>query len=326
MRAPVRKSDKHAPVAQATVSRAPWPLLALALVLGFESAGCTREPKPASTAADTPSTAATTEWWGQDTTQLVMDATKFTNSATISNEWFPLKPGLRMTFEGTAFDDAGVQVPRKMQINVTDLTKEVGGVRSLVCWDLDWTEGMLVEAELACFAQDNDGNVWVMGEYPEEYDDGNGVVTANPAWFHGFENARAGMLVPSKAVVGGPTFSQGWGPEVGYSDRGKVDSVGVSTCVPLDCYSDLMVVAESSGDEVEVEQLKYYAKGVGNVRAHWRGKNDKEQQTLLLTKIEMLDAKGIAEVRKNALALDAKAIKNNPLYAQTAKIQGPSNP
>ena len=326
MRASETNPERPAPRAHSAAGhRTGRLLLALALMLSAV-AGCTREPKPASTAADTPTTATSTEWWGQDTTQLVMDPANFTNPTVISNEWFPLKPGLRMTYEGSAFDDEGKQVPRRMQINVTDLTKEVGGVRSLVCWDLDWTEGNLVEAELACFAQDNDGNVWVMGEYPEEYDDGNGVVTANPAWFHGLEDARAGMLVPARAALGGPTFSQGWGPEVGYSDRGKVDSVGVMTCVPLDCYSDLMLVAETSGDEVDVEQLKYYARGVGNVRAHWRGKNDKEQQTLLLTKIEMLDAKGLAETRRQALALEQKAIKGNLMYAQTKRIEGPANP
>ena len=100
-----------------------------------------------------------------------------------------------------------------------------------------------------------------------------------------------------------------------------MDSVGVSTCVPLDCYENLMVVAETSGDEVEVEQLKYYARGVGNVRAHWRGKNDQEHSTFELTKITMLDAKTLAKMRSEALALEKKAIKGNTSYQQTQPIE-----
>jgi len=294
-------------------------LLVLSLALGLTS-GCAKQQE--ATSASTPDSAAVpVSWWGQDSTQLAFDPTKFTHSTQITNEWFPLKPGMRMDFIGSALDDEGVKVDRKMQINITDLTKMVGGVRCMVSYDLDWTEGPLVEAELAMFAQDDAGNVWVMGEYPEEYDDGDGVVTGNPAWFHGIDGAVAGILVPAKAEVTGNTFSQGWSSLVGYSDRGRVDSVGVSTCVPADCYQDLMVVAESSGDEVDVEQLKYYARGVGNVRAGWRGKNDNEHQTLELTKITMLDAKTLAKVRAEALALEKKAIKGNTSYQKTTPIE-----
>ena len=295
-------------------------LLALAVLLAVAS-GCAGEPKPGPAASADAVPAPASGWWGADSTQLTLDPSKFSSSsAEITNSWFPLKPGMQFDYVGTAVDDEGKVIPRKMQINVTDLTKDVGGIRTRVTWDVDWSEGQVVEAELALFAQDVDGNVWLMGEYPEEYDDGNGVVTANPAWFHGVEGALAGMLVPAEAKITGASFAQGWGPAVGYSDRGRVDSVGVRNCVPLDCYDDQMVIAESSGDEVEVEQLKYYAKGLGNTRAHWRGANDKEHQTLELTKVTQLDAQGLAKIRASALALEKKAIKGNKAYAATKPI------
>ncbi len=323
MRSLVTRFEQHA---KATRNRAVGgsraSMMALTILLGVAS-GCASEQKTTPSPSAEPTTAAA-GWWGQDSTHLTLDVSKFTRPSEITNTWFPLKPGLQMTFEGTVIDDEGIVIKRKMQINVTDLTKVIGGVRSMVSWDLDWSEGQVVEAELACFAQDDAGNVWLMGEYPEEYDDGDGVVTANPAWMHGEEGALAGILVPAEATVGGPSFSQGWGPAVGYSDRGRVDSVGVRNCVPLDCYDDLMVVVESSGDEVEVEQLKYYARGVGNIRAQWRGKNDKEHAILELTKIEMLDAKGLARIRASALALEQKAFKGNKMYAQTLPSEAPS--
>jgi hypothetical protein len=317
MRSPVTRFDQHA---NATRNKAGLcSLLVLGLVFGLTS-GCAKQQE-ASSASTLDSAAVPGSWWGQDSTHLAFDATRFTNPTQITNEFFPLKPGLQMDYVGTALDDEGEKIDRKMQINVTDLTKMVGGVRCVVSYDLDWSEGPLVEAELALFAQDDAGNVWLMGEYPEEYDDGDGVLTGNPAWFHGVDGAKAGILVPAEAKVTGTTFSQGWSSLVGYSDRGRVDSVGVSTCVPLDCYENLMVVAETSGDEVEVEQLKYYARGVGNVRAHWRGKNDQEHSTFELTKITMLDAKTLAKVRTEALALEKKAIKGNTSYQKTTPIE-----
>lgn len=320
MRSLVTRFDRHANATRTDAGVCS--LLVLTFVLGLAS-GCAKQQE--ATSASTPdSAAAPAAWWGQDSTQLAFDPGKFTNPTQITNPWFPLKPGMRFEYVGNALDDEGVKVDRKMQINITDLTKVVGGVRCVVSYDLDWTEGPLVEAELAFFAQDDAGNVWVLGEYPEEYDDGDGVITGNPAWFQGVDGAVGGILVPAEAKVTGQTFSQGWGPAVGYSDRGRVDSVGVSTCVPLDCYHDLMLVAESSGDEVDVEQLKYYARGVGNVRAHWRGKNDNEHQTLELTKMTTLDAKTLAKIRTDALALEKKAIKGNSAYQKTPPIESSS--
>jgi hypothetical protein len=264
------------------------------------------------------------QWWGQEERPEHFENAKFSNPTEITNPWFPIKPGLRLTFEGSSVTEEGTTVKRKMQINVTDLTKTVGGVRSVVSYDLDWAKGGLVEAELECLAQDDDGNVWTTGEYPEEYDNGDGRITGNPSWFHGLDDALAGILVPAKPAVGTPSFSEGWGPKVEYNDRGRVDSVGVMVCVPVSCYKDAVVIAESSADEVDAEQLKYYVSGVGNVGVRWRGPKDTEHQILWLTKIETLDAKGMDKVRASALALDKKARGRNKMYAQTAALEGPA--
>src|SRR5215211_1760088 len=117
------------------------------------------------------------------------DRTNFDNSTTVDNKWFPLEPGAHSVFEGSAIDD-GEHISRRVVTTVTDLTKEINGVNTVVVWERDYSEGEEVEAELAFFAQDNDGNVWHMGEYPEEYD--NGKFDKAPGWLAGFEGASAG--------------------------------------------------------------------------------------------------------------------------------------
>ena len=60
--------------------------------------------------------------------------------------------------------------PHQVITTVTDLTKVIDGVRTVVIWERDINDGRLLEGELAFQAQDDDGNVWNLGEYPEEYD------------------------------------------------------------------------------------------------------------------------------------------------------------
>ena len=57
-------------------------------------------------------------------------------SATIDNEWFPLKPGTRLVYAGTTIEDDGKAVPRRLVSIVTDLTKVIDGVRTVVVWDV----------------------------------------------------------------------------------------------------------------------------------------------------------------------------------------------
>jgi len=253
-------------------------------------------------------------------TDPTFDAGRFARSHAIINEWLPLTPGTRFTFEGTTIEDDGTAVPHRVVITVTDLTKVIGGVRAAVTWDLDYSDGELVEAELAFFAQDTSGTVWRMGEYPEEYEEGK-FVAARP-WIHGFEDARAGIMMPARPQVGTPSYAQGWGPAVDWTDRGQVDQVGQKTCVRTKCYDDVLVIAETSASEPDAQQLKYYARGMGNVRVGWRGAGEKTKETLELVSVEQLDASALAAARAKALELERSAYqRSKTVYAHTPPAQ-----
>lgn len=248
------------------------------------------------------------------------DPKTFSRPSVVDNAYIPMKPGTRYTYEGTTIEDDGTAVPHRVVITVTDLTKVIGGVRSVVTWDLDYSDNELVEAELAFFAQDDHGNVWRMGEYPEEYEDAK--LLAAPTWIHGLEEAVAGIEMPAKPEPGSPSYSQGWGPGVEFTDRGQVDQVGQKTCVPVKCYEDVVVIAEVSGAEKDAQQLKYFARDVGNVRVGWKGAGEKTKETLELTKVEQLSAAALAEVRAEALKLEKSAYSTSKnVYAKTAPLE-----
>lgn len=242
------------------------------------------------------------------------DPNNFDNPTDIDNQWLPRKPGMQYIYEGIT-EEGGESIPHQVITTVTDLTKVIGGINTVVVWDQDFSAGYLVETELAFFAQDNDGNVWRMGEYPEVYELGQLIET--PAWIHSLKGATAGIMMKGEPQLGAPSYSQGWGPAVNFTDRGRVDQVGQETCIPLDCYEDVLVIAEFSKMEIDALQLKYYAPEVGNVRVGWRGK-DATKETLELIDVVQLSPEELAEARIHALELEQRAYKiSKEVYAQT---------
>ena len=125
-------------------------------------------------------------------------------------------------------------------------------------------------------------------------------------------------MMKAKPEPDTPSYSEGWGPAVKWTDRGQVEQMGQKTCVPLDCYEDVLVIAETSRAEPDAQQLKYYARGVGNVRVGWRGSGEKTKETLQLVKVEALGPEGRAEVRAEALELERSGYRSSKnVYAHT---------
>jgi hypothetical protein len=251
-----------------------------------------------------------------------LDRDSFGDPTTIDNVWFPMPPGTQLVLQGKANTDEG-RVSRKVVFTVTDLTKVVDGVRSVIVYEQDYTAGELEEAELSFFAQDDDGTVWLMGEYPEEYD--GGKFDKAPTWISGLKDAQAGILMKAAPTIGGPGYAEGWGPAVGWNDRARVFETDSTTCVPVGCYEGVLVIDEFNRDEPDAHQLKYYASGVGTVRVGWAGSREEEQETLQLTKFVHLGAGLLAQIRDKALALDRHGYQvSKDVYAQTPPIEGPS--
>lgn len=246
------------------------------------------------------------------------DPAKFRSSIRVDNKWFPLRPGTQLVFKGTT-EEGNEKIPHRVVFTVTDLVKEIDDVQSVVLWDRDYSEGELVEAEIAFFAQDDDGNVWQMGEYPEEYEEKK--IVASPLWLHGFQGARAGLTMRAVPRKGTPSYSLGWGPAVGFNDRARILRTGTKNCVPVRCYSNVLVTDEYNPDEPGKHQLKYYAPNVGNVRVGWAGKNEESKETLVLVKVNRLNPSQMAYARASARKLEASAFERKKVYGQTEPME-----
>ena len=88
-----------------------------------------------------------------------LDPDNFIDSTVINNVWMPMQTGTRWVHEGTALDDDGNPIIRRIEFTVTDLTKEIAGVQAVVAWIVDYTDDEVVEKEIAFYAQDQDAEL-----------------------------------------------------------------------------------------------------------------------------------------------------------------------
>jgi hypothetical protein len=244
-------------------------------------------------------------------------AARFTHPTAIDNPWQSLQPGMQFVYRGTTIEGTE-SVGHRLVSTVTDLTKVIDGVRTVVVWDRDFSAGELVEAEIAFFAQDDAGNVWELGEHPEAYE--HGKIVESPTWIQGVDRARAGISMKAAPRPGAPSYSLGLGPAVGFTDRARVLKVGDTTCIPSRCFSRVLLVDEFNPDQPGKHQLKYYAPGVGNVRVGWSGAKEDSKETLVLVGLERIGARAMLKARADALKLEASA------YRTTASVYGHTQP
>ena len=245
---------------------------------------------------------------------------RFTHPTTIDNEWFALAPGTQLVWQGKINVDEE-RLDHRVIATVTDLTKTIDGVRTVVVYEQDFTplDGR-AEAELSFFAQDDDGTVWLIGEYPEEYD--NGKLAEAPTWLSGVKGSVAGIAMVASPQVRQASYSQGWAPSVGFTDRARVFEMGSKTCVRSGCYGDVLIMDEFNPDEPDAHQLKYYARGVGVVRVGYAGALEDTQEVLGLIKITHLSPAAMAKVRAEAIKLEKHAYQvSRDVYALTPAIE-----
>lgn len=251
-------------------------------------------------------------------TETDFDVSHFSaNSVNVDNTFLPVPPGTTFTLTGTANRGGGGNA-HQVVFTVTEVTKVINGVRAQVLWDRDIQEGVLVEEELAFWAQDDFGNVWLMGEYPEEHE-GN-QVSAPSTWLAGVQEAAPGILMRRDPKLNTTQYKQGDAPSVEFLDLAKVFAVDQHTCVPVGCYDGVLVIDEwdPNNQPEDGHQFKYHAPGVGIVQVTARGGD--EQETLVTTEHRTLTRAELDAANARTLELDTRA------YTMAQAVYGASAP
>jgi hypothetical protein len=233
-----------------------------------------------------------------------------TRTATGANRWLPLKPGNQAVLLG-AVNRGSRRLPHRRVYTITDASKVIDGVRTVIALDQDFDGGQIAEQALDYLAEDRKGNVWYLGSYTEAYEGGR-FVNANDGWLAGVKGGRAGIMMPAKPRVGMAPYAQEHAPGDDPTIA-KVVRSGVSQCVPFKCYHGVLVIEEGGSEN------KYFAAGVGGILTEPKSKAG-EEETEKLINFSRLRPRGLAELAAEALKLDHHAAKTVPA------VFGPSKP
>ena len=177
--------------------------------------------------------------------------------AQIDNQYLPLTPGTTMIYEGESEDGS-----ERIEVEVTQDTKEILGVTCTIVRDRVWVDGELEEDTFDWFAQDKDGNVWYFGEDSKEYEDG--VVTSTEgSWESGVDGAKPGILMKANPQVGDAYRQEYYEDEA--EDLAEVLSLNESASVAYGDFENCLKTQEWTPLEPDVVEEKYYAPGFGVV-------------------------------------------------------------
>jgi hypothetical protein len=242
-------------------------------------------------------------------TQARVDPSRYANTATDRNRFFPLKPGYQSVRLGKVNRGSRRLVHRRVT-TVTGVFKVIDGVKAVTILDQDFDGGQIGEQALDYLAVDKQGTVHYLGSYTEAYEGGQ-FVNANDGWLAGVRGAKPGIYMLARPRVGSPAYTQedhpGSDPTIA-----KVVRAGIAKCVPFKCYKGVLVIEEDGSEN------KYFAPGVGGIKTEPKGGG--EQETEELINVTRLRSRGLAELSREALKLDRHARSTVPEVFGSSKL------
>ncbi len=183
----------------------------------------------------------------------------FHRPTAITNPWFPVVPGTRWIWHG---QDRGL--PMVLEQWVTNGTRLIDGVVARAVMDKDIVDRQVIGGAVDYYAQDDEGNVWYLGEQTTHYVNGRLTDHAD-TWIAGINRSRPGIFMPAHPHLGSPPYQQEFAPNLA-ADVARVAKVNESVCVPLRCFHHAVEMDETTVLEPGVLAAKYYAPGTGLVR------------------------------------------------------------
>ena len=234
--------------------RCPWPLVLFAAPLMLS---CDRQPTQPS---DSPAVVATLDESvaaaGVNLTPR-FDPDNFVR--TVDNRFFPLPPGTRYISQGEEDGEAVTNVTL-----VTHERKHILGVSAVVVLDRVLVDGEIKEKTFDWYAQDQDGNVWYLGEDTREFEDGH-VVSTEGSWEAGKNGAEPGIIMPAHPQVGQHYRQEFFRGEA--EDEARVVARGVDVTVPYGAFHNCLKTVEFTRLEPGIKEAKFYCPNLGFVKA-----------------------------------------------------------
>jgi len=183
-------------------------------------------------------------------------ATDFHHSTVITNPYFPLRVGATWRWKGVFRNQ-----PYKQEDVVLTGTRRIDGVVTQPVLDRDLVKDQIIAGSIDYYAQDDQGNVWYLGEATVHYVNGKLTDHAD-SWIAGRQRALPGIFMPAHPTLGKRRYQQEYAPNIA-ADTEHIVTTSMSKCEPLRCYTRVVQADESTVLSPGVLSAKYYAPGVG---------------------------------------------------------------
>lgn len=206
--------------------------------------------------------------------EAIFDPANFSNPIDIDNPYWPLVPGTTFTYRSVGHGECQVN-----DVQVTGVTPVIAGVMTRQVHDQVWEDddcdgGRDFQSEntLDWYAQDDDGNVWYLGEDTAEYcdrDHPDVVCSTEGSWTTGVDGATPGFLMladPTPGTSYPQEFLAGEAEDMAKVLRTNAAvSLTFDNTIDPDEYTGCLKTKEWSPLERGTVENKYYCPGVGLV-------------------------------------------------------------
>jgi len=270
--------------------------LAVALALSAAPAGADEPPEPP-----------------------VFDPANFVDPTLSTNPYHPTKPGLQWTRVGTT-ELGGRKLPFSVVSTMTDVVRTIDGVPAVAMLDQSIDAGEISQIGMDYFALDKDGNVWLMGGYSEDYENGS-FTNVDDAWLGtGDEGGRVGILMPREVTMDTPSWFTVMKEEGDDPSVGKPVEIGVSKTVAFGTFDNLRGIQEGEVGAPDNE-IKYYAPDIGVV-LNIAQDASLHKDFFELANFVQLSPEGLDEASNLVLDLEAHAAEEEPeIFAGAASTR-----
>ena len=147
-------------------------------------------------------------------------------------------------------------------LNSDETKMMANGIEARVIRDTVTENGAPVEITDDWYAQDKAGNVWYLGEYVTNYENGK-VVDHGGSFEAGVDGAQPGIAMPANPDPGLSYRQEYYKGEA--EDKASVITIGEEKVqVPLGYFDkDVLMTRDLVPTEPKVQELKFYAPNVG---------------------------------------------------------------
>lgn len=179
-----------------------------------------------------------------------------------ANPYFPVQPGMVLRYRGTD----GAEKFRE-RVTITHKTRVIEGIKATVVHDvLRRDDGTIAEATHDWYADDNNGNVWYLGEATATYDRSGKVESREGSWQAGVNGAVAGLIMPADPRPTDAYRQEYWRGHA--EDQAWIVQNNATRQVPLGTFHHVVRSYEWSRLEKRNVSVKFYARGLGIVSEH----------------------------------------------------------